>query len=251
MRKRYKIWFGIAVFSLFLISCTPIVRMPETSFIPLQAMVVRTPDWNALSASLQRYERKCGDAPWHAVGEKIPAVVGRNGMGWGTGVHPQSFSEGPVKREGDGKAPAGVFLLRQAFGYPSAAEAPWIKLPYRQAMSHIQCVDDAGSPYYNRVVDTTKVERNWQSCEDMRRKDDQYRFGAVVEHNMDPVIPGDGSCIFLHIWEGPLTGTSGCTAVEAHHIEELLRWLDPDAMPVLVQMPEPEYVRFRSTWRLP
>jgi len=251
MPERFKFGFAIAVFSLFFISCTTVVRMPEISSIPLQAVVVKTPGWNASGASLQRYERKDGPMPWIAVGDKIPAVVGRNGLGWGTGVHPRSFREGPVKREGDGKAPAGVFLLRHAFGYTPVEEASWIKLSYRQATSHIQCVDDTRSFYYNKLVDTTKVERSWQGYEDMRRKDDQYRLGVVVEHNTNPIIPGAGSCIFIHIWEGPSMGTSGCTGVEAHHMEELLRWLDPEAMPIFVQMPEPEYVRFRSAWRLP
>jgi len=250
MPKRFKFGFAIAVFSLF-ISCTPIARMPEISFIPLQAVVVKTPNWVASGASLQRYERKDSLTPWIAVGDKIPAIVGRNGLGWGTGVHPRSFREGPVKREGDGKTPAGVFFLKHAFGYMPVEKVSWIKLSYRQAASHIQCVDDPRSLCYNKIVDTTKVERDWQSYEEMYRKDDQYRLGVVVEHNTDPVIPGAGSCIFIHIWEGPTRGTSGCTGVEGHHMEELLRWLDPDAMPVLVQMPQPEYVRFRSAWRLP
>jgi D-alanyl-D-alanine dipeptidase len=221
------------------------------SFIPIQAVVVKTADWGASAASLQRYERKNGLTPWVAVGDKIPSIVGRNGMGWGKGIHPCLSGKDPVKREGDGKAPAGVFLLKHAFGYAPPEETSWIKLPYRQATSHVQCVDDARSSYYNRFVDTTKVERNWQSYEDMRRKDDQYRLGIVVEHNMNPITPGDGSCIFIHIWEGPTKGTSGCTGIEAGHMEGLLRWLDPDALPVLIQMPEPEYVRFQSAWRLP
>ena len=85
----------------------------------------------------------------------------------------------------------------------------------------------------------------------MRRPDDQYRLGVVVQHNADPVVAGRGSCIFLHIWMGPKVGTSGCTAVEAKHMEALLRWLDPQAKPVFIQLPESEYVHLRSAWRLP
>jgi L,D-peptidoglycan transpeptidase YkuD (ErfK/YbiS/YcfS/YnhG family) len=266
MLQRFEFGLAVIVFSIFFISCLSSAEMPENASIlkikdsqglkspvsmPLQAIVVKTADWSASAALLQRYEKKHGDATWEAVGEKIPAVVGRNGLGWGTGIHPLTTAFGPVKQEGDGKSPAGIFLFGDAFGYAPVDEVPWIKLPYRQAASHLHCVDDVRSIHYNRLVDTKKVEKNWQSYEEMRRPDDQYRLGLVVQHNTDPVVAGQGSCIFLHVWTGPDVGTSGCTAVEARQMEALLRWLDPQAKPVLIQLPESEYVRLRSTWRLP
>ena len=235
----------------FLTPCTPVAAMTKTSSIHLQAVVVRTAGWNTCSASLQRYERKDIDSPWIAADREITAVVGRNGMGWGTGIHPRASYDGPLKREGDGRSPAGIFLLSSAFGYASADEFKWIRLPYWQATADIHCVDDPGSPYYNKLIDTKKMKPAWQSYESMRRQDDLYRLGIVVEHNADPAIAGHGSCIFLHIWKGPSRGTSGCTAIEAQQLEKLLLWLDPNAMPILIQLPESEYVRFHSVWQLP
>jgi D-alanyl-D-alanine dipeptidase len=78
-----------------------------------------------------------------------------------------------------------------------------------------------------------------------------YRWGLVVEHNADAPVPGRGSCIFLHIWAGPEKGTAGCTAMEQTNLEELLRWLDSKKLPLLVQLPEGEYTRLRTAWRLP
>lgn len=217
----------------------------------LQAIVVTTADWDTHKASLQLYERKREGWSWDASGVMISAVVGRNGMAWGSGIHPRFFYDGPVKRESDGKSPAGVFLLKSAFGYAPAAEVSWIRLPYRQATEHLLCVDDIKSPYYNRIVDAKEVRRNWSSCEQMRRQDEQYRLGVIVEHNTAPTIPGQGSCIFMHTWKGPAEGTGGCTAMEARHLEQLLRWLNPDAMPILIQMTESQYIRHRSDWHLP
>ena len=215
-------------------------------------MVVLTQSWDAVPATLQLFERKSAVAPWKPVGAPHKAVVGRKGLGWGAGIQgaPPVANE-PVKREGDGKAPAGVFRLSSAFGYASPTTNSWIKLPYAHATEKVQCVDDPASPYYNRLVDTSKVAATWKSYEDMLLKDGQYRLGVVVDHNTDPVRPGGGSCIFVHIWKGPATGTSGCTAMDAADIESLLRWLDPAKHPVLVQMPASHYATYAQKWGLP
>jgi len=246
---------GIVLFGLLLIfwsARATVATESPANLDPRQAVVVRTADWNASAAVLQAYERGAKGSSWVAVGKKIPAVVGRNGLGWGVGLHPRAAEKsGPVKKEGDGKAPAGIFRLRSAFGYDPAASTEEIRIPYQQMTATHQCVDDMHSIYYNRIVDAGQVKPNWSSYEEMRRKDDLYRFGVVVDHNLHPVVAGRGSCIFLHTWERPVQGTSGCTAMEMDDLKRLLRWLNPDARPVLVQLPEEEYARLREAWNLP
>lgn len=226
------------------------VALPPGSPEPLQAVVVIAQNWEAVPATLQLFERESAAAPWKRVGEPYKAVVGRKGLGWGAGLHPASpGTKEPIKREGDGKAPAGVFRLSSAFGY--AASNSWIKLPYAHATEKVQCVDDPASPYYNRLVDTSQVAATWQSYENMLLPDGQYRLGVVVDHNTSPVQPGGGSCIFVHIWKSPTTGTSGCTALASADVERLLRWLDPARHPVLVQMPASAYAPYAQRWGLP
>jgi L,D-peptidoglycan transpeptidase YkuD (ErfK/YbiS/YcfS/YnhG family) len=190
------------------------------------------------------------------VGEAIPVVVGRNGLGWGLGLHGATTMQadgdrGPEKKEGDGRAPAGIFKLSSAFGYAPTDQVSWSKLPYLEATTSQRCVNDARSPHYNRLVDTRLINPDWKSDEEMCRGDDQYRLGVVVDHNVNPVIPGRGSCIFIHIWAGPDIGTSGCTAMSQENMEGLLRWLDPAANPLLIQLPSATYQQFRSIWGLP
>jgi D-alanyl-D-alanine dipeptidase len=180
------------------------LKLPQTK----QLIAVTTPDWNAVSGMLQRYERTSSNALWRPVGVQIPIVVGRNGLAWGRGLHgePATLAQGtdPLKREGDGKAPAGAFKLTAAFGYAPPAQARRIKLPYLPASQTVQCVDDSQSVYYNQVVDRAQIKApDWQSHEEMRRKDELYRWGIVVEHNAGSVSnqrghaqPSGGSCIF-------------------------------------------------------
>jgi D-alanyl-D-alanine dipeptidase len=221
-----------------------------------QAVVVVTADWTAPQGIMQRYDRTLPAGVWHPVGEAIPVVVGRNGLGWGIGLHLEAAIKepqdgGPEKREGDGRSPAGVFKLGSAFGYAPATEVTWIRLPYLEATSFLRCIDDPGSPHYNRLVDARMTTPNWGSDEEMRRGDDQYRLGVVVGHNDNPVVPGRGSCIFMHIWKGSEIGTAGCTAMSKENMALLLRWLDPTANPVLIQLPAAIYKRLQSAWGIP
>jgi len=242
----------------FLTALTVLLLAADRSFaadqLPLihaeQALVVITRDWDAVPGVLTRYERSEPSAPWRQVGQAIPVVVGRNGMGWGRGLNPESAQPGPHKREGDGKSPAGVFRLGSAFGLDNSL--PGIKLPYWHLTSAIECVDDENSRHYNTILDRGEAGAvDWKSSEKMRDVGECYRLGVVVEHNTNPRNPGGGSCVFLHIWKTVTTPTSGCTAMASNNMETLITWLDPAKHPVLVQLPEAGYKRFRKEWKLP
>ena len=220
-----------------------------------QMLVVTTADWDAVPGTLQRYERTNAHKKWKKVGVPIAAVVGKKGLGWGAGLAQQSdFSvrdaADPVKHEGDSKAPAGLFRLSTAFGYAAEEQAGW-KMPYVSLTPTVECVDDVRSKYYNRVIDRATVSPDWNSSEHMLYSNGQYRWGLVVDHNADPVVPGAGSCIFMHIWLGTGEGTVGCTAMAQENLESVLGWLDPAKKPVLLQLPRAQYKRIKRRWKLP
>lgn len=233
-------------------ACQPPMSRPAPKYdAATQLVLVTTPSWDAVDAVLQRYDRAALGDPWRAVGEPIPAAVGRSGLAWGVGLHPAEQGE-PQKREGDGKAPAGVFRLSSAFGYAPAAEAEWIRLPYTQTDASTECVDDSRSRFYNRQVDRDAIPQpDWTSHEELRRTDELYRWGVWVDHNSDPPVAMRGSCIFLHVWAGPGAATSGCTAMAEENLRQVLAWLDPRARPVLAQLPASQYERLRGAWGLP
>jgi len=181
----------------------------------------------------------------------MPVALGKRGLAWGRGIHPLTTAEQPRKREGDGKAPAGIFRLRQAFGYAPPEEVPWIRLPYRHLRPGTLCIDDPASVSYNCMLDDAGLDPDWKSHEAMLRGDGLYRLGVVIGHNDDPVLAGAGSCLFLHLRRGPSVPTEGCTALAQEDLERVLRWLDPAAWPVLIQLPEEEYERRRRPWSLP
>jgi L,D-peptidoglycan transpeptidase YkuD (ErfK/YbiS/YcfS/YnhG family) len=72
----------------------------------------------------------------------------------------------------------------------------------------------------------------------MKRDDELYEFGIVVRHNMNTVMNGKGSAIFVHVWRDSDQPTAGCTAMSKTNMLKVLRWLDPSKNPILIQVPE-------------
>jgi L,D-peptidoglycan transpeptidase YkuD (ErfK/YbiS/YcfS/YnhG family) len=231
------------IFALLLLAASPV---PVES---RQLLLSVSENWDASSSRVGRYERAASAEPWKRVGEEVPASLGRLGLGWGLGLHSGRVL-GPIKREGDGKSPAGVFDLRLVTGY-AAAPPPGTRLPYRVATPTLRCVDDPASSFYNQLVDESQVQKDWSSAEDMRRPDDLYRLLVWVGHNDAPVQAGGGSCIFLHLRASAKATTAGCTAFDTASMEALLQWLDPKQRPVLVQLPEASYRALAGPWGLP
>lgn len=215
-----------------------------------QCLVVIAKDWNSTTGILRGYERTRAGGAWIIRGSDIPVVLGKKGLAWGLGLV-DAKGGGPRKMEGDNKVPAGIFRLGPAFGYAPARRARWIKLPYVPLTAESEGIDDPRSRYYNRLVERSKVARvDWRTSEQMRRADDLYKWGIVVAHN-PAAMPGAGSCIFIHIRKNSSAATVGCTAMAEPDLVKLLRWLDPAAHPILVQMPLSDYAAMQSKLALP
>lgn len=146
-----------------------------------QMIVVVTKNWDDFHGTAQRYERDEIRGKWRAAGQSFAVVVGKRGLGWGEGLQPgtPSKTNAPVKREGDERAPAGIFPLTSSFGY-SKENLPGARMPYLFLSETVECVDDPHSPRYNQLVDRSKVKKDWNSSEQMRRDDDSYRWGVFL-----------------------------------------------------------------------
>jgi L,D-peptidoglycan transpeptidase YkuD (ErfK/YbiS/YcfS/YnhG family) len=164
------------------------------------------------------YAMEKRDDKWQMAFEPFTAVIGRNG-----------FAAAVEKREGDGKTPSGIYPLKTTFGYDEIIKT---KMPYRQALTDDIWVDDPNADDYNRWV--KKPDARAASYERMRRDDNLYKYGIVIEYNTDPIIKGNGSAIFLHIWKGEGVPTAGCVAVSEEDIIKIMGWLDPAASPLII-----------------
>lgn len=245
----YAVIFALAISSYSQVKKPgpPVEKIPfEKS---LQAVVVITPDWNSVKGTARLFERKNTKSSWKAVGDEFSIVVGRNGLA--NDVTLTGFvwnARDALKREGDGRSPAGVFPLTFSFGNKDVGA----KLPFTKLDEFTECVDDTKSSFYNKIVNRMQVGNfDWKSSEKMLAVGPQYDLGVFVAYNSYPAIRGNGSCIFLHIWKDASTGTSGCTAMERENLERIVKWLDPAKNPYLVQMTEAEYLSQRQSLELP
>ena len=247
LMKKYTLPFALLLLLLTGIqSCSTAQNHFQIPDNTQQLMVVVTDNWESQQGFLAYYEENEGK--WEKQSKPIPITVGKNGLAWGKGLHPSMESYRP-KKEGDGKAPAGVFALSAIFGYEKPQNG--LKMPFLHAHSDLLCIDDVSSQYYNQIISQSQVQKDWKSYENMKRQDVLYRWGIVVAHNSQPSQAGSGSCIFLHIWRGSGQPTVGCTAMEEVALKKIITWLDKNKMPLLVQLPKDEYEKLKATWGLP
>ena len=151
----------------------------------------------------------------------------------------RGFAAVDEKREGDGKSPSGIFPFGIAFGYDPSVVT---KMPYRQATDDDFWVDDVNSEDYNKWVEGAPHAASWEK---MKRDDDQYKYGVVIEYNMHPIVKGKGSAIFLHVWNGG-DSTLGCVSMPEEMVLEILGWLDPAKKPLIITGTESELLAMRS-----
>ncbi|MDO8993269.1 L,D-transpeptidase [Daejeonella sp.] len=236
------------IFSLYLFIFSFFHEQPidlNTRFNTGQLIVVTTNSWNKIEGKMSVYKYK-GNR-WVPVFTKIPIVTGRSGMAWGKGLHKAELNRGKLKKEGDGNSPAGIFHLSGLFGYEDIrSEMNSMKVDDRTF-----CIDDSKSAYYNQIVKSDTVKKDWNSAETMRMKSDVYKFGIFVDYNVKPAIPNMGSCIFMHIWSGSNKPTAGCTAMKESDILKLIDFLDKRKNPILVQVPQSEYSKLKGMYKLP
>jgi len=145
-------------------------------------------------------------------GHEAPAALGKGG-----------FVAAERKREGDGAGPIGAWPIRRVLYRPDKGPPPKTALPVAAIKPEDGWCDAPLDPAYNRPVALpypASAERMW-------RDDGLYDLVAVLGHNDDPVIPGAGSAIFLHVARPDYGPTEGCVALARADLEALLAQAQP------------------------
>jgi L,D-peptidoglycan transpeptidase YkuD (ErfK/YbiS/YcfS/YnhG family) len=136
----------------------------------------------------------------------------------------------PQKREGDGATPAGSFAMRQLLYRPDRETRPRTALPAKPIQQHDGWCDAPGDRAYNRLVRLPYPA----SAENLWRDDHLYDLLVVLGYNDDPVVPGQGSAIFLHLARPNYGPTDGCVALRRDDMLAVLATADPASRVIIL-----------------
>lgn len=164
----------------------------------------------------------------HFRGKQYDCALGRGGI-----------INASAKREGDEFTPAGLFHFERLYYRPDRLDPPETALPRQPITPELGWCDDPADAAYNQAV---KLPYR-ASAESLWRDDGVYDLLVTISHNRNPVKPGRGSAIFLHIARpdlGPaprLTPTRGCIALKKPDLLSVVAGLGPASMVRIEQCP--------------
>ncbi|MFP7736916.1 SH3 domain-containing protein [Priestia aryabhattai] len=183
-----------------------------------QVILVTADNYDTKSARIQTFEK--ADGKWKQV-LTANGVLGQKGFALS-------------KKEGDMESPTGKYTIGTAFG---RYENPGTKLLYRKITANDVWVDDSKSPLYN-TWQQKPANGRWTSAENMDIP--AYDYGFVINYN-ESRTPGKGSAIFFHVGTNY---TAGCTATSKEQVVSILKWLNPEKNPVIIQSPVSELDKY-------
>jgi len=142
---------------------------------------------------------------------------------WTARVGYNGIAKPGMKREGDGRTPAGTYGFSFFFGVQPDKK---FAFPFRHAYSYDVWDDDPSSALYNEWVDARK--HNPGANPEPMHQVPAYDYAAVIAYN-NSRTPGLGSAIFLHVGTG--TSTAGCVSLPRSELLKVLHWLRPRSHP--------------------
>lgn len=147
-------------------------------------------------------------------------------LDWGEGKRRAAIGPGGIAikgGEGDGITPRGTYPIREIFYRADRIAKPDTALPLRAIQKDDGWCDAPADPNYNRLVKLPYPA----IAENIWRDDHLYDLVAVLGYNDDPVVPGKGSAIFLHLAKPDYAHTHGCVALNMGDALAALKQLRP------------------------
>jgi L,D-peptidoglycan transpeptidase YkuD (ErfK/YbiS/YcfS/YnhG family) len=195
--------------------------------VATQMIVVEAPTYATTYATVSAWQRE---------GPCWTLVLGP----WTGRIGASGFSDHHV--EGDDTTPTGAYGIEPVM-YGNAPN-PGVQYQYQQLVCGDWWDETPSSPEYNtfQYVPCGTAPPFGGGSEALWEETTAYPSFAVVEYNTSPVVPGAGSAIFLHATVGG--PTAGCVSLPLTQLDDVLRWLDPAATPLIVMGPSSEIDTF-------
>jgi len=136
---------------------------------------------------------------------KFRCALGKNGIRQKTG-------------EGDFVTPKGKYKLIKIYYRADRIKKFHCTLKKIKIKKNMGWCDDVNSKFYNKQIKINKKI----SHEKLYRKDNVYDIVVVLNYNLNPIIRGKGSAIFLHVAKKNYNKTKGCIALKKNELLNLI-----------------------------
>ncbi len=235
-----------------LCACGLRVDASETAEDAKQIVVCLAPDLTSSEGTLQLFHRD-DKGQWVSDAKPWPVLFGMKGLAWGRGINPPQ--PGPQKVEGDHKNPMGLFKIGPVYGYAPALPDGAKDWPYHQVTDPRRVDRHAGAggprlqPSLHAAEGFAAARVVAEGAHAPRRP--RLHMLVLIEHNYEDAQPHAGTEIYFHVRRGEHYRTAGCTTMELDRLEQLVKWLDPDKDPMVVELTRAEYARLWKDWQLP
>jgi L,D-peptidoglycan transpeptidase YkuD (ErfK/YbiS/YcfS/YnhG family) len=121
-------------------------------------------------------------------------------------------------REGDFITPKGKYKFIKIYYRADRIKKVHSPLKKIKIKKNMGWCDDVNSKYYNKQIKINKKI----SHEKLYRKDNVYDIIVVLNYNINPIIKGKGSAIFLHVAKKNYNKTKGCIALKKNELLNLV-----------------------------
>ncbi len=114
------------------------------------------------------------------------------------------------KKEGDKRTPRGSYQIEHLYFRKDRINRPETKLKCIEIKEDMGWCDDVKNfKRYNKLI---KIQKDIHH-EKLYRKDTIYDMLIPIKYNFKNIIPGKGSCIFIHLTKN-YSPTAGCIALK-------------------------------------
>ncbi len=126
------------------------------------------------------------------------------------------------KKEGDGFTPVGTFYIERVYYRADKISNLDTKINKVKIHEWDGWCDDPRQKEYNQLIE---FPFNF-SAEKLHREDSLYNVVCVLNYNTNPITPGLGSAIFIHVAKDGYKPTEGCVALKQKDLIFLLNHID-------------------------
>lgn len=150
---------------------------------------------------------------------KTPNTAAWGGLTFRCAIGSSGLVSPQAKTEGDGGTPIGKWPMREIIYRADRLHLPRVSLPIRAMLPTDGWCEIPTDANYNKRVQhpyAVPVDEMWR---------DDYLYDIVVPlgYNDDPVIPGKGSAIFLHLARRDYAPSAGCVTLALDDLLTVLR----------------------------